>query len=210
MSAETGNAFDAMFRDYLVFASLVSTGVLQMGASIGGARGLWIVPHQKATRVLATMLIAAGILYFIFGPLWIEGPWEAGSVHNNTSEGREWGRASLAKISDARALNDIHGGLDGNDQALIYVISMALAFIVSAVAGSIQMRINKRHHVYSSATKNVEGLDALAHTDYLEALALSTVRMKRRLRSDIRSMMLSSPSWSFLKIVERIRQSRRI
>ena len=113
MSDQIELAAAVMVRDYFILAFIVSLGALQIVTSISGIRGLWVLPRGDITRVLGIVLIAIGLGYYIFSPLWLEGPWSAGSVIDGTSEGRVWGTATLDEISGARNLNDIHGGMAG-------------------------------------------------------------------------------------------------
>ena len=80
-----------MTRHYLVLVFLLSLGSLQFGASVGGLRGLWLLPDKRSNMVLAVTLGVAGIALFTFLPLWSDGPWADGSVVDGTSESRKWG-----------------------------------------------------------------------------------------------------------------------
>ena len=88
MNEQIESAASLMVRDYLLLAFLVSLGSLQIAVSISGIRGLWLLPHRVLTRTLGVLLIAIAIGYYIFSPLWIEGPWAAGSVIDGTSADR--------------------------------------------------------------------------------------------------------------------------
>ncbi len=196
-----------MGRDYLLFAFLVNLGVLQIATTISGARGLWLLPWRRPALYLGVSLVAVGVMVFVLSPMWNEGPWAAGSVVDGTSEGREWGKATLSDITNARNLNDIHGGLDGNDYARLFPLSALLAFIVCATVGGISIVIKRPK---SSRKKDADGLDALGHDHYLAALAVSFSVMKRTMRKDIDSFMSEAPRWSVPKWIERRWRGERV
>ncbi|MBN4064742.1 hypothetical protein JYU04_03295, partial [Dehalococcoides mccartyi] len=65
---------------YFLFAFLASLGTLQIATANSGTRGLWLIPHAGVTRILGIALILIGIAIFFTQPMWVEGPWAAGSV----------------------------------------------------------------------------------------------------------------------------------
>ena len=75
MSDQIESAAALMVRDYLLLAFLVSLGSLQIAVSISGIRGLWLVPNRILTRFAGFLLIAFATSYYIFSPLWTDGPW---------------------------------------------------------------------------------------------------------------------------------------
>lgn len=204
MSYNLEAAVTVMYRDYMLLAFMVSLGTLQTATTISGARGLWLLPWKLPTRLLGMTLIAVGILIFIISPIWIQGPWAAGSVIHGTSEGREWGTATMSEVVNARTLNDIHGGLDGNDYARLFPLSALLAFIASALAGTINMKFTTSSHTQKdSSTINAEGLDALAFYDYPRALAISLRKLRPTIKTDFQQLMSQAPKWSLPKIIEK-------
>ena len=134
-------ASNLMVRDYIILAFLVSLGALQIAVSISGICGLWLIPNQLLTRILGIILIALGLALYIFSPLWLEGPWAAGSVVDGTSADRVWGTATLSEISGARNLNDIHGGMAGTAYAGFFIVSAVLATLFAAAIGTINLRL---------------------------------------------------------------------
>ena len=167
MSDQIELAAAVMVRDYFILAFIVSLGALQIVTSISGIRGLWVFPRGDITRVLGIVLIAIGLGYYIFSPLWLEGPWSAGSVIDGTSEGRVWGTATLDEISGARNLNDIHGGMAGTAYAGYFILSAVLATVFAAVVGAVNVRLMasvpfwlrhfSREHCHSRVGGNPEG-----------------------------------------------------
>ena len=141
MSDQIEAAAAVMTRDYIIFAFLVSLGALQISVSISDIRGLWLTPSRILTRTLGIILIVLGLAFYILSPLWLEGPWAAGSVVDGTSEGRVWGTATLNELSAARNLNDIHGGMAGTAYAAFFVLSAVLATFFAAVIGTINIRL---------------------------------------------------------------------
>ena len=118
-------------RQYFVMAFLVVLGALQIAASIPGIRGMMILPGRIPTRFLGGGLIVLGIVLFYLMPLWVDGPWAAGSVESDSTN-REWGRAAWSDLGAARNVNDVDGGLSGTDHARWFPMAMALALITSA------------------------------------------------------------------------------
>ena len=142
MTDQIESAASLMVRDYLILAFLVSLGALQIAVSISGIRGLWLLPNQLLTRALGILLIGVGITTYILSPLWVEGPWAAGSVADGTSAGREWGTATINEISAARNINDIHGGMAGTAYAIVFLLAAVLATTFAAILGTLNIRIS--------------------------------------------------------------------
>ena len=193
------SAATIMVRDYVVLAFLVSLGGLQITTSISEIRGLWLLPNKNLTRALGILLIILGLGYYLFSPLWIEGPWAAGSVVDGTSENRAWGTASLDEISGARNLNDIHGGMAGTAYAVYFIFSAVLATIIAAaIAGIRQRYLGPR-----IAHTNADGLDALKQTDPLSTLSVSLSNLRRGFPLDLQHMLQTTHRWSIPSIIER-------
>ncbi len=142
MTDQIETAASLMVRDYLILAFLVSLGALQIAVSISGIRGLWLLPNQLLTRALGILLIGVGITTYILSPLWVEGPWAAGSVADGTSAGREWGTATINEVSAARNINDIHGGMAGTAYAIVFLLAAVLATTFAAILGTLNVRIS--------------------------------------------------------------------
>ena len=203
MSEPIESAAAVMVRDYVILAFLVSLGSLQLATSISEIRGLWLIPHKQTTRVIGFALIALGLAYYIFGPLYLEGPWATGSVIDGTSENRAWGTASLNEISGARNLNDIHGGMAGTAYAVYFVFSAVLATIIAAAIAGIRHRYLGPHSANTTAHTSADGLDALKHTDPLTTFTTSLANLRRGLPLDLEHMMQGTHRWSIPAILER-------
>ena len=204
MSEQIESTAALMVRDYLILTFLVSLGALQITVSISGIRGLWLTSNRAFNRVVGVMLIVSGLCFYIFSPIWIEGPWAAGSVVDGTSEGRVWGTAALNEISGARNLNDIHGGMAGTAYAVFFLLSAALATLFAAIIGAINMRLMRsRDQIGESrpGSARLDGLDALSHTDAVRAMFASLETLRAEGFREARNQMKSGRRW---KIPRRI------
>ena len=217
MSEQIESAASLMARDYLILAFLVSLGSLQIAVSISRIRGLWIIPNRILTRVLGIALIIFGIALYILSPLWIEGPWAAGSVTDGTSIDRDWGTADLGELSAARNLNDIHGGMAGTAYAVYFIFSAVLATIFAAAIATINNRLFPNPRVSPIHGGNVrqdkggptrseptDGLDALKHSDAISTLSTSLRNLRRTGLDDARQQMQSAHRWSIPSMIERM------
>lgn len=226
MSDEIEAAAALMVRDYIVFAFLVCLGALQISVSISGMRGLWLLPNRAFTRALGILLIVIGLAFYIFSPMWVEGPWSAGSVIDGTSENRIWGTAALDEISAARNLNDIHGGMAGTAYASFFILSAVLATLFAAVIGTINTRLfpspsRSERNVdtsspiskgrYRGVSQEVhepnEGLDVLKHSDAISTLSSSLRNFRKTGKADIRNYLQSAHSWSIPALIGRIQRN---
>lgn len=195
---------DAFASHYFLFAFLASLGTLQIAVTISGARGLWLTPHPVVTKWLGIALIVAGVLVFFAMPLWIEGPWEAGSVEAD-SVTREWGQANWDELAGARNVNDIHGGLDGTKQAIWFPLAAILAFFSSAIVGSLTVRILNTADADSAEESHLssedDGVAGLVERDYFANLPISW----RKFRADIKGVwdttMSATDKWSVFKVL---------
>jgi hypothetical protein len=192
---------------YFLFAFLASLGTLQIAVANSGIRGLWLTPHRQVTRWLGVTLILTGIVLFFVQPMWIEGPWAAGSVEAD-SVTREIGTASWDELPSARNVNDIHGGLDGTKQAIWFPLAAILAFIVSAIAGSVSLKILKAGEnslvAGSRSTPNNEetdGLAGLVDRSYFANLPISFNSFRADIGKVWRSGIRSSDRWSFIRMI---------
>ncbi len=208
MSDQIQSAATLMVRDYLVLAFLVSLGALQIAVSISGIRGLWLTPNRVVTRSVGVLLIAVGIGFYIFSPLWVDGPWAAGSVVDGTSENRIWGTAALEEISAARNVNDVHGGMAGTAYAVFFVLPAVMATIFAAVVGALNVRIlnpsSSRRGLGGGSNDTPGGLDTLKQTDVISTLFASLRALLRTGRADVNEYMLAAHRWSIPSIVRRM------
>ncbi len=205
MSDQIESAAALMVRDYLILAFLVSLGALQISVSISGIRGLWVLPHRNLTRALGILLIILGLGYYLLSPLWIEGPWAAGSVVDGTSENRIWGTAALDEISAARNVNDIHGGMAGTAYAVFFVLSAVLATLFAAAIGAFNVRImDSPSFRRGLGGGHIDGLDALKSTNPLTTLKSSLRNLRQTGKTDIRNQMQSAHRWSIPSLIGRM------
>ena len=204
MSDQIESAAALMVRDYLVLAFLVSLGALQISVSISGIRGLWLLPHRNLTRAFGILLIILGLGYYLLCPLWIEGPWAAGSVVDGTSENRIWGTASVDEISGARNLNDIHGGMAGTAYAVFFVLSAVLATLFAAAIGAFNVRImDSPSFRRGLGGGHTDGLDALKTTSPLTTFKSSLHNLLDTGANDIHNQMQSAHRWSIPSLIRR-------
>ncbi|MCI0872217.1 MAG: hypothetical protein J4O07_10420 [Chloroflexi bacterium] len=195
---------DVFASHYFLLAFLASLGTMQVAVTISGARGLWLTPYRAMTRWLGIALIVTGFLIFFAQPLWIEGPWAAGSVEAD-SVSREWGQADWADLAGARNVNDIHGGLDGTRQAIWFPLAAVLAFATSALAGALNLRVFKR--VEGPAVQpgqddsDADGLAGLAGRSYFSNLPVSWRKFRSEVAGVWRTGLASADRWSVFKVI---------
>ena len=194
---------DVFASHYFLFAFLASLGTLQIAVTNSGIRGLWLTPNRRVTRWLGAAFIIAGVVIFFIQPLWIEGPWATGSVDAD-SVTRVWGQAEWGDLGGARNVNDIHGGLDGTKQAIWFPLAAILAFVVSALVGTLTLKVLKKsREVDSAETIRIEsdGLEGLINHSYFAIYLISL----RNLRSDIvgvwRDGLHAADKWSLFKMM---------
>ncbi|MDA0232698.1 MAG: hypothetical protein O3B04_03350 [Chloroflexi bacterium] len=192
-------------RHYFYFAMLATLGALQIAVSIGGYPGLWVLPHRLGTRMAGAILIIAGAALFFMLPLWVDGPWAAGSVEADSST-RQWGRADWGDLGAARNVNDIDGGLSGTGQATWFPLAALIAFCVSITAGAANRRLfparMARMTPISPGTDASEGIDdedgiaLLRRRSYPGALKTSWRRFRRELPADAMTLLAQADRWS--------------
>ena len=192
-----------MTRHYLLLVFLLSLGALQVGASLGGLRGLWLIPTKRWNIGLAVALGIAGIALFVLLPMWTSGPWASGTVVDGTSEGRLWGRTGFEELSRARNLNDIHGGLNGGDYGSWFPLTALGAVGFSVIVGAINIRRNDKKNLQSNSGPGGEGFDALRHTDWFTAARESWRALRRNVWTDLRLLLRETPRWTIPKLIAR-------
>ncbi|MEE8045709.1 MAG: hypothetical protein V3T49_02595 [Dehalococcoidia bacterium] len=206
MNTDPSAVRDVFASHYFLFAFLASLGTLQIAVANSGIRGLWLTPNRLVNRWLGIGLIIAGIAVFFGQPLWIEGPWAAGSIQAD-SVTREWGQASWSDLAGARNVNDIHGGLDGTKQAIWFPLAAIMAFIVSALVGALNIRFltgSSRAKIADSGVSPVEdgtGLAGLAHRSYFANLPISLKTFSSELGEVWRDGLRKADRWSLLKVI---------
>ncbi len=178
-------AHDLMARHYVLLAFGVSVGALQVAASVSGLRGLWFVGSVAATRLLGAGTIVASTALFLLAPVWVDGPWAAGSVDADSAT-RTWGRASWQELAGAYNINDIHGGLSGTAQATYFPMAIAAALLVTLLVGGARSWVSRRQTLQrpGAATAPGDGLDGLATGAYPGALTRSWRVFRAQWRQD--------------------------
>jgi len=188
---------------YFLFAFLTSLGTLQIAVSNAGTRGLWMTPNAGMTRLLGIALILTAIAVFFLQPLWVDGPWAAGSVEADSLT-RDWGTASWDEIAGARNVNDIHGGLDGVKQAAWFSLAAISAFLVSAIAGTVTMKVlafADQQTGETASRDDSDGLEGLIRRSYFSNLPDSFRNFKSEIGDVWRSGIRNSDRWSLIKTV---------
>lgn len=200
---------------YFYFALLATLGALQVAVSVGGYRSLWLAPHRLTTRIAGVALIIAGAALFFLMPLWVDGPWAAGSVEADSST-RLWGKADWGDLGAARNVNDVDGGLSGTGQATWFPLSALIAVCVSIAAGTANRKLFPA--LMTSILPGVEttpdsgdedGIALLRSRSYLEALSTSWRRFKAEIPGDAAALLAHADRWSISVLVwARIRRSQ--
>jgi hypothetical protein len=187
---------------YFYFALLATLGTLQVAVSIGGYRSLWLTPHRLGTRIAGGVLILAGAALFFLMPLWVDGPWAAGSVEADSST-RLWGKADWGDLGGARNVNDVDGGLSGTGQATWFPLAALITGCVSLAAGAANRRLFPARMASAilgieaaTGTGDVDGIALMASHSYREALQTSWQRFRRELPADAASLLARADRWS--------------
>ena len=181
---------------------LATLGALQIAVSIGGYRGMWLLPDRLTTRFAGVLLILAGAALFFILPLWVDGPWAAGSVEADSST-RQWGKAGWGDLGAARNVNDVDGGLSGTGQATWFPLSALVAVVISLGAGTANRRLfpgrvatGIEDQRVDSLDANIDGIEHMVAGSYRSALPASWRRFRRDLPSDAAALLKSSDRWS--------------
>ena len=152
---------------YALTAFVASLGAIQIAVASSGLRGLWFLPVRRAVYALGIFFVLAAFAWFFLAPLWVDGPWMAGTVVPG-SPLREWGRASLGDLPSARNLSDAYGGLSGPGQGVWFPAGAAAAVAVALGLSSLA-NLRKR----GPPGKEPEGIQALEESSYPGALLRS-------------------------------------
>ncbi len=203
MNTDLGLVRDLFAGHYFLFAFLTSLGTIQIAVSNAGTRGLWLTPNATMTRWLGIGLIITAIAIFFAQPLWVDGPWAAGSVEADSLT-RDWGKASWAELAGARNVNDIHGGLDGVKQTGWFSLAAVTAFAVSAIAGTLSIRILNTGQPKSGDDQELDvadGLAGLANRSYLSNQSESWRNFRADIGEHWREGVRESASWSLIKSI---------
>lgn len=192
---------DLMVAHYVLFAFISSLGTLQFSATLSDARGLWLTPHRLTTRALGILLMVTAFVIFFAQPLWVEGPWAAGSVEAD-SVSRTWGTTSWSELAGARNVNDVHGGLDGVQQAIWFPVAVALAFVVSALVGALNIKILTANEDMDKKTlEKKDGIAGLSCRSYITNLFYSWRIFRSEVADDWNERLSTADSWSVFRMI---------
>lgn len=203
MNTDPGVVRDLFAGHYFLFAFLTSLGTIQIAVSNAGTRGLWLTPNATLTRWLGIAFIITAIAIFFSQPLWVDGPWAAGSVEADSLT-RDWGKASWEEVAGARNVNDIHGGLDGVKQTGWFSLAAVTAFAVSAIAGTLSIRILNTVQPKSGDDQDPDvpdGLAGLANRSYLSNQPESWRNFHDEFGELWRKGIREAESWSLIKSI---------
>ena len=200
MSVNPSDVRNLFESHYFLFAFLSSLGTLQIAVTSSGIRGLWLTPYRRVTRWLGFVCIITGVLVFFGQPLFIDGPWAAGSVQAESTT-REWGTASWDELAGARNVNDIHGGLDGVVQAIWFSLAAISAFAVSVVFGALSVKADTKESRFDGKLDDIDGLTGLLHRSYFSNLPISIRNFRLESRKFWRDRVRSADRWSLIKII---------
>jgi len=162
MSVQEAHSLFAL--QYALTAFVATLGAIQIAVASSGLRGLWFLPDRRAVYALGILIVLAAFAWFFLAPLWVDGPWKAGTVVPG-SPLREWGRASLGDLPSARNLSDAYGGLSGPGQGVWFPVGATVAVAVTLVLSSLA---NMRRR--GPPGKESEGIQALEESAYPGAL----------------------------------------
>ena len=152
---------------YALTAFVASLGAIQVAAASSGLRGLWFLGDRRAVYALGVLIVLGAFAWFFLAPLWIDGPWEAGTVVPG-SPLREWGTASPGDLPSAYNLSDAHGGLSGPGQGLWFPVGATAAVVLTLALGSLaNLRLR------GLPGRESEGIQALGRSTYPDALLRS-------------------------------------
>ncbi|MEC9293156.1 MAG: hypothetical protein VYC65_02605 [Chloroflexota bacterium] len=200
MSVNPNDVRNLFESHYFLFAFLSSLGTLQIAVTSSGIRGLWLTPYCRVTRWLGIFCIIMGILIFFGQPLFVDGPWAEGSVQAESTT-REWGIASWDELAGARNVNDIHGGLDGVDQAVWFSLAVISAFAVSVFVGALSVKADTKEIRVDAKGDVTDGLTGLGHRSYFSNLPISMRNFRLEVRKFWRDGVRSADRWSLIQLI---------
>ncbi len=212
---DIGNLF---LRDYLIAMYVATLGVVQIGASYGGLRGLLFLPSPGAARRLGIVLMVAAFVYFFTVPLWAEGPWgpeipetpetpEATTVAAGGASpgvtGRdglsvEWGTAAWGDLGGAHNLNDVDGGLSGGSQGIWFPLAAGLALISTFLISSV---INRRLREIDHSISIFHGVELLKSASWAAAVRPSLAAARADWRRIVRGEFDGEHEWGGIRMI---------
>jgi len=199
------NAESLFAWHYALTACGASLGAIQVAVASSGLRGLWLVSDRRAVYALGVLLVLGAFAWFCLAPLWVDGPWKAGTVVPG-SPLREWGRAYPGDLPSAHNLSDGYGGLTGPGQGLWFPVGAAVAVALTLGLSSLA---NLR--MRGLPERESEGIQALGGDTYPGALVRSLGSWRRAWRAELSAQFaVDAHPGSFLNwLVTRLRSGPR-
>ncbi len=198
---DIGNLF---LRDYLIAMYVATLGVVQIGASYGGLRGMLFLPSPRAARRLGACMVAVAFVYFFTVPLWAEGPWgpevtqAAAGVIGRDGLSVEWGTAAWGDLGGARNLNDVDGGFSGGSQGIWFPLAAGLALISTFLISSV---INRRLREIDYSNSIFRGVELLKSASWAAAVRPSLAAARADWRRIVRGEFDGEHEWGGIRMI---------
>ena len=203
---DIGNLF---LRDYLIAMYVATLGVVQIGASYGGLRGMLFLPSSRAARWLGAFLMVVAFAYFFTVPLWAAGPWgpeatdaAAGGVTPGVI-GRDgltvaWDTAGWSGLGGAHNLNDVDGGLSGGSQGIWFPLAAGLALISTFLISSI---VNRELREIDNSRNVFWGIELLKNASWAAAVRPSLAAARADWRRIVCDEFDGDHEWGGIRII---------
>ncbi len=203
---DIGNLF---LRDYLIAMYVATLGVVQIGASYGGLRGMLFLPSSRGARWLGAFLMVVAFAYFFTVPLWAAGPWgpeatdaAAGGVTPSVI-GRDgltvaWDTAGWSGLGGAHNLNDVDGGLSGGSQGIWFPLAAGLALISTFLISSI---VNRELREIDFSRNIFHGVELLKSASWAAAVRPSLAAARADWRRIVRSEFDGHHEWGGIRMI---------
>ena len=198
---DIGNLF---LRDYLIAMYVATLGVVQIGASYGGLRGMLFLPSPRAARRLGACMVVVAFVYFFSVPLWTEGPWgpevtqAAAGVIGRDGLSVEWGTAAWGDLGGAHNVNDVDGGLSGGSQGIWFPLAAGLALISTFLISSV---INRRLREIDYANSIFRGVELLKSASWAAAVRPSLAAARADWRRIVRGEFDGEHEWGGIRMI---------
>ncbi len=203
---DIGNLF---LRDYLIAMYVATLGVVQIGASYGGLRGMLFLPSPRAARRLGAVLMVVAFAYFFTVPLWEEGPWGPevpGAAEGGTSPGligRDglsvgWDTAGWGDLGGAHNLNDRDGGLSGGSQGIWFPLAAGLALFSTFLISSV---INRGLREIDRSSSIFHGVELLKGASWATAVRPSLAAARADWRRIVRGEFDGEHEWGGIRMI---------
>ncbi|MCH7735284.1 MAG: hypothetical protein IH868_11675 [Chloroflexi bacterium] len=203
---DIGNLF---LRDYLIAMYVATLGVVQIGASYGGLRGMLFLPSPRAARWFGAVLMVVAFAYFFTVPLWAAGPWgpeatdaAAGGVSPGVI-GRDgltvvWDTAGWSGLGGAHNLNDVDGGLSGGSQGIWFPLAAGLALISTFLISSV---VNRGLREIDYSRNIFWGVELLKNASWAAAVRPSLAAARADWRQIVRGEFDGDHEWGGIRMI---------